>query len=184
MSLITYSGILELLKDGVVENFNIEYLNGASLDVRLNNVVWVEDLHQGRIVDLAAKEVPAMRRIDLNNELGGTYNIAPGEFILASTIEIFNLPNNVAAEFRLKSSSARAGLDQALAVWCDPGWTGSVLTMELRNNLRNHMLKIRAGMKIGQMIFWQGEPVPEEASYYLKGQYNHDKQAQPSRGLR
>jgi deoxycytidine triphosphate deaminase len=46
------------------------------------------------------------------------------------------------------------------------------------------MLKIRAGMKIGQMIFWKGEPVPEDASYYLKGQYNHDKQAQPSKGLR
>lgn len=180
MSLITYSGILELLKDGVVENFNPNCVNGASLDVRLGDTIWIEDSN-GYCIDLAQKQVPRMIPLDLKAD---GYDIRPGEFILASTIEVFNLPNNVAAEFRLKSSSARAGLDQALAVWCDPGWTGSVLTMELRNNLQGHLLKIRPGQRIGQMIFWSGESVPNNASYYLKGQYNHDKTTQPSKGLR
>lgn len=181
MSLITYQGILELIKDGVIENFDMSCINGASLDVRLGNTIWIEDLHAGHVVDLANKYIPAMYKQDITNS---SYNLAPGEFVLASTIEVFNLPSDVAAEFRLKSSSARAGLDQALAVWCDPRWTGSVLTIELRNNLRRHLLKLTPGMKIGQMIFWRGEPVPGNVDYLTRGQYNDDKQAQPSRGLR
>lgn len=180
MSLITYSDILELINDGVVENFDPTCINGASLDVRLGDTIWKEN-YRGRVIDLSKKEVPGMMRHKLDDS---GFILDPGAFILASTMEVFNLPNNVAAEFRLKSSSARAGLDQALAVWCDPGWHGSVLTMELRNNLRYHWLKLTPGMKIGQMIFWRGDPVPNEASYYVKGQYNGDKSAQPSRGLK
>lgn len=194
MSLITYSGLLELLKDGVVENFDPNCINGASLDVRLGNTVWVED-QRGGIIDLAAKETPNMQRVDITNSW---HCLTPGEFILGGTIELFNLPTNmgiwmgdkettnisVSSEFRLKSSGARAGLDQALAVWCDPGWHGSSLTMELRNNLQYHQLKLRPGMKIGQMVFWAGEPIPDEISYGVIGQYNHDKSAQPSRGLK
>lgn len=179
MALITYSGILELIKDGVIENFDPNCVNGASLDVRLGSTIWTEQTY-GTIVDLQAKQAPSMQELQLT-ESG--YNLIPGEFILASTIEVFNLPNNVAAEFRLKSSVARAGLDQALAVWCDPGWHGSVLTIELRNNLRNHLLKLRSGQRIGQIIFWQGEPVPKSESYAVKGKYNLDRRAQPSRGI-
>jgi dCTP deaminase len=181
MSLVTYKVILELLKDGVVENYDPSCVNGASLDVRLNSLIYTEELQYPRLVDLAAKEVPPMRIVDITNI---PYDLKPGEFILASTVEVFNLPNNIAAEFRLKSSAARAGLDQALAVWCDPGWTGSVLTIELRNNLQANDLRLRAGMKIGQMVFWQGEPVPDRQMYHTKGQYNHDKETQPSRGIR
>lgn len=187
MSLITYNGILELIKDGVIENFDLDCLNGASLDVRLGNAIWTERAPNDRpqpsllIVNLAAKETPNMNRVELGDS---GYTLSPGQFILASTIEVFNLPRDVAAEFRLKSSSARAGLDQALAVWCDPGWHGSALTMELHNNLKYNWLTIKPGMRIGQMIFWRGEHVPHEASYAIKGQYNNDKSAQPSRGLR
>lgn len=180
MSLLTFFGIAELIKDGVIENFDPNNINGASLDVRLGNNIWVED-QRSYNVNLKNKEVPNMVQVGLD-ESG--HSLLPGEFILASTIEVFNLPNNVAAEFRLKSSGARSGLDQALAVWCDPGWHGSALTMELRNNLQHHRLLLTPGMKIGQMIFWQGEPVPDEVSYANLGQYNHDKDAQPSRGLR
>jgi dCTP deaminase len=181
MSLITYSGILELLKDGVVENFDPNCINGASLDVRLGNTILVEDT-RGKIVDLATKETLPMRPIQLNKD--DVFDLLPGQFILAGTEEIFHLPNNVAAEFRLKSSSARSALDQALAVWCDPGWHGSALTMEIKNNSQYSILRLRSGMKIGQMIFWKGEPVPDHANYANCGQYNHDKQAQPSRGIK
>lgn len=108
----------------------------------------------------------------------------PGEFILAQTIEEFYLPNDIAAEFRLKSSVARVGLDQALAVWCDPGWNSSVLTVELRNNTRYHVLVLEAGMKIGQVVFFKGEPVPDEASYAVRGQYNNDKIVTGNKGVK
>jgi len=108
------------------------------------------------------------------------YEFQPQEFLLAQTIEIFNLPKNIAAEFRLKSSRAREGIDQALAVWCDPGWTGSTLTLELRNNRRMASLPLWHGMKIGQMVFHKlAKP---ERDYAEIGRYNNDAKVQGSRG--
>lgn len=180
MSLITYTGLRKLVDQGVVEGAEYDLINAASIDVRLGDTIWTENVKGGR-VDLAAKETPSMHAYCLTQR---PFELLPGEFILAQTKERFHLPSDVGCEFRLKSSGARSGLDAALAVWCDPGWHGSVLTMELRNNLRHHKLVLTCGMKIGQMVFYRGEPVPHEHSYASKGQYNNDITAQPSKGVR
>jgi deoxycytidine triphosphate deaminase len=39
-------------------------------------------------------------------------------------------------------------------------------------------------MKIAQMIFFKGDPVPPEHSYATKGQYNNQRNAQESKGIR
>jgi dCTP deaminase len=132
-------------------------------------------------VDLMQREVPAMREIDLLKT--GYFDLPPGGFCLAATAARFFLPDDVAAEVKMRSSLARAGLDHALAGWADPGWHGSVLTLELVNNLRYHSLRLRPGLKIAQMIFWKGEPVPAHASYAARGRYNNDTQVQPSKGV-
>lgn len=178
--LLTYNSLVDLVKYGVIEGVDPDRINAASIDVTLGNVIWIENW-RGGLVDLAKKETPGMMRVELDDS---GYVLHPGEFILAQTREVFNLTDEIACEFRLKSSSARAGLDAALAMWCDPGWYGSVLTLELRNNLRHHALRLRPGQPIGQMIFLRGEPVPRHASYAVKGQYCNDKEAQPSKGLR
>jgi dCTP deaminase len=99
----------------------------------------------------------------------------PGEFILAHTMETFNLPDNICAEFKLKSSGARTGLENALATWCDCGWNGSTLTLELKNLLRYNSLRLTPGMYIGQMIFYKVTEVPKDRSYATIGRYNNDK---------
>jgi dCTP deaminase len=109
------------------------------------------------------------------------YELRPGQFCLADTMEVFYLPDDVAAEFRLKSSRAREGLDQALAVWADPGWHGSVLTMELRNNRQLWPQLLWPGMKIGQMIFHLMAERPV-ASYAQTGRYNGDLAVMASKG--
>ena len=178
--LLTYDELLELVERGVILGARRERVNAASIDVTLGRWVWAENPRGGR-VDLAAKQAPGMVKIDLLHE---PYCLRPGEFILAQTREEFHLPVDVAGEFRLKSSGARAGLDQALAVWCDPGWTGSVLTLELRNNLQHHHLLLREGMPIGHNDKLSKATQPESASYAVRGQYNGDREAQPSRGIR
>jgi dCTP deaminase len=180
MNPISYTALLELVERGVIEGVDPSNVNGASIDVTLGPVVWGESPNSS-VVDLARKQAPRLERVAIDE---GGYILAPGEFILAQTVEVFNLPDDIAAEFRLKSSSARAGLDQALAVWCDPGWNGSVLTLELRNNTNYHPLRLTPGMKIGQMVFWHCDPVPEHASYRARGQYCGDREAQPSKGIR
>lgn len=180
MSLITYDGLVELVDQGVVTGVEPEQINGASIDVRLGPTIWIEDA-RGGVVDLAAKESPTLRLYDLSC---GAYALRPGEFILAQTREQFNLPTDVAFEFKLKSSLARSGLGHLLAGHADPAWHGSVLTLEYQNCLQHHTLLIRNGMKAGQIVFHRGEPVPDEHSYAARGQYNQCAASTPSRGLR
>lgn len=183
MSLITFRGLEALLDTGVVRGAKRAHINAASLDLTLGSALLVESAPSGSysVVDLSEKEVPAMRTVDLVKT--GYFDLAPGQFCLASTLESFFMPNDIAGEYKLKSSLARAGLNHALAGWADPGWHGSVLTLELSNSLRYHSLRLRPGMKIGQVVFWRGDEVPEHASYAVRGNYNGDVTVQPSKGL-
>ena len=113
-----------------------------------------------------------MTKTDIRKAEG--FSLEPGEFILASSIEVFNLPPDISAQYRLKSSMARIGLEHLNAGHCDAGWNGSVLTLELKNVTRYHAIHLQAGDPIGQMVFWRHEPVPADKSYAARGRYNGD----------
>ena len=112
----------------------------------------------------------------------GFYLLKPNEFILAHTVEKFNLPSDISAEFKLNSSGARIGLDNALATWCDHGWHGSVLTLELKNLTRFHTIRLDYKCRIGQMIFHRSAPVPSDKSYAVTGRYNKDTSVSSVKG--
>jgi dCTP deaminase len=179
--MITYTGLIDLVEQGVISNVPLANINGASIDVRLGESM-LRESDRGRYTNIARGEKPKMESVRLNED--GTFMVYPNEFLLGHTMEVFNLPDDISAQFLLKSSVARSGIDHALATWADPGWNGSVLTLELKNNLRNHILLLEPGMKIGQMIFWQGETVPTDASYRTVGQYNGDLSVIESRGVK
>lgn len=168
--ILGYNSLCEMIEAGIIENVDPANINGASIDLTLGNIILVET-NPLKIIDLAAKprEFPNYTEIVLD-ESG--FIMTPGRFILAFTQEIFNLPNNIAFNYRLNSSLGRAGLNHALAGFADPGWRGSHLTLELKNWTEYHYLRIRPGQKIGQAIFYQTEPVPEERSYSKIGSYN------------
>lgn len=183
--LLTYNRLVELVSQNVLENVDPAHINGASIDITLGSILHIELLLTNKsTIDLAYKENIQTYEVDLNNEEKPYYDMYPGCFLLASSKEIFNLPPNIAGEFKLKSSAARNGLDHHLAGWCDPCWTGAALTLELKNNTKSHILRIRPGMKIGQIVLWEGEPVPDHASYAVRGQYNFDRTTTPSKGIR
>lgn len=181
MSLLSYNELLQLVQSGVI-NAPISNINGSSIDLTLHDVIMVEDEPKfNAVVDLRGKE-----NIDTRSTIIGEhgYQMAPGEFILASSVEIFNLPNNISAEYKLKSSLARNGLEHLNAGWCDAWWNNSRLTLELKNMTRKHRLTIKPGMKIGQVVFFKHEPVPYSESYAVKGQYNGQESVQASKGVR
>jgi dCTP deaminase len=91
------------------------------------------------------------------------------------------LPDYVAGVFCLKSSRARDGWDHAEAGFCDPGWYGSRLTMELKNSRRLNALPIWPGMRIGQMKFLLVSGTPER-TYAQTGRYNADLGVTASKG--
>lgn len=115
---------------------------------------------------------------------GEGYVLWPGEVCLAHSAEKFNLPTDITAEYRLKSSMGRVFLEHLHAGWCDPGWHGSVLTLEFKNESQYHPLVLRAGMKCGQVCFYKHDPVPEDNSYAKRGQYNNDETVTPTKGMR
>lgn len=178
--LLSYHELHELIDLGVIDA-DPENVNGASIDLTLANQVLVETDSLPNFVSLKDKQTPRMETIEIDDEYG--FPLMPGDFVLASTQETFYLPNNIAAEFKLKSSVARAGLNHCLAGFADPGWNNARLTLELKNELKYHTLILKTGMKIGQMIFYRVKPVPDQHSYAIKGRYNNTTTVSASKGV-
>lgn len=180
MSLLSYNRLVELVKQGVI-NAPLENINGASIDITLDNTILVESPKEG-LIDLAAKENVKFYEYFITKYT--PFDLEPDQFILASSRETFNLPDNIACEYKLKSSLARNGLQHMLAGWCDPAWNNSKLTLEFKNVTQYNTLLLKPGMKIGQMVFFECEPVPSENSYATKGQYNNQSTTTASKGVR
>jgi dCTP deaminase len=158
--------IRELCLQGLVDPFDEELINPASLDVRLGTRLLIEAAQSPELVPYTMEE---------------PYLLVPGQFVLAETLEIFNLPDSICANFALKSSRAREGLSHALAGFADPGWHGSRLTLELHNIRQLHPVSIWPGMKIGQAIFHKLTQPPLK-SYAVTGRYNNDLKVMGSKG--
>lgn len=176
MSLVTYSELVEFVRTGVIENCDEGQVNAASIDVRLGSTVQIEqDAWMGhaptRVLDFRERAEMKMHTIEIPPE---GITIMPGQCFLAHTIEKFYLPLDVAAEFKLKSSTARRFLQHMLAGWCDPGWNNSVLTLEFKNVSQHHAIRLRTGDAVGQVVFFHGDRVPFEQSYAARGRYNGD----------
>ena len=156
-------------KSQMVVPFDAELLNPASLDLRLGLYLMVENICD-----------PELIRVDISGRTeDDPFMLQPGEFCLAETLELFNIPDDISCQFVLKSSRARDGLNHLLAGWCDPGWSGSKLTLELKNERLHHAQGLWPGLKIGQMVFHQMSEVPMK-SYRLTGHYNNHVTVMPS----
>lgn len=179
---LSYRELIRLIEDGVIDA-DPANVNGASIDVRLGREIKVErskpDGYFG-VVDLRhAKE----HGIDFETvDISDGALIMPGQFFLAHTVETFNLPNTICSDFWLRSSIARCGLNALLSNWCDPGWHGAQLTLELHNVCQHNALFVTEGLKIGKMIFGRVEAVPEDRSYATVGRYNLQSGATESLG--
>lgn len=177
MSLLSFNELLQLVEQGVITDVPYEHINAASIDVRLGSDILIERACN-RSVSLRDRENLVMESFSLDNS---GYRLDPGEFILAHTLEKFNLPDDIVCYFKLKSSGARIGLNNLLATFCDPGWSGSVLTLELQNTTRHHAILLHAGDRVGQMVFHRVTRVPADRSYAVRGRYNNDPSVQQAK---
>jgi len=181
VSVISHEELLDLVMSKVI-NCSLNKVNGASIDLTLGKFIRVESKPERYCyIDLIKKQNIATEEVDITM---APYAMYPGEFVLAQSVEIFNLPRDICAEYMLKSSMARNGLNHFKAGWCDPGWNNSTLTLELQNCTQHHVLKITQGMPIGQMVFHRVNEVPERASYAKTGQYNDQEKVTESKGIR
>lgn len=78
--------------------------------------------------------------------------IHPGEFILGSTLETLNVPNNLVARVEGRSSYGRLGIIvHATAGYVDPGFKGDI-TLEIQN-LGNAPVKLYPEDRVCQVVF-------------------------------
>lgn len=180
--LLSYNELYAVMESGVISPFNPDLINGASIDITLGADVYAEalPLQHEQNVDLSRKEQPVLRK---HTTTGKGYILRPDGFVLAQSQQVFNLPSDIALLFSLKSSIARAGLDHLKAGWGDPWWHNSVLTLELKSTLRYHNLKLREGMRIGQVSLFRCEPVPEQFGYKARGRYNNNLSVEQTKGV-
>ena len=99
-----------------------------------------------------------------------TMNIPPGGAALASTLEHFNMPNDVLGKVADKSTWARRFLAVQNTI-IEPGWRG-FLTLELSNHSEDWIV-LQAGMPIAQIILHLLDK-PTEQPY--EGKYQDQKQ--------
>lgn len=97
--------------------------------------------------------------------------LQPGEFVLASSIEHINMPNDLLCIVHDKSSWARVGLAAQNTV-LEPGWRGYI-TLELSNHSKT-AIQLVSGDPIVQLIFH----VLDEA---VEAGYDGKYQNQPNR---
>lgn len=188
--LLSHDEIEELVELDVVEYSDSSLINAASLDIRLGMEILVErplpspDLSDSRpLHEVVLRDRSPLKMVSHNLKDLGPFKLYPGEFILAHSHEVFNLPNHISAQYALKSSMARIGLEHLNAGWCDAGWNGSSLTLELKNITRYHVIVLQYLDKIGQMCFFKHKAVKPEHSYATKGRYNGDRGVQGARAL-
>lgn len=139
-----------------------EQIQPASVDIRLGNTFSVvEDTSEG-IITLSNEITYKTIKTD-------TYLLLPGQFVLATTMEYFDLPNNLTAFVEGRSSLGRMGLFIQNAGWVDPGFKGEI-TLELFNANRC-AIELKAGRRVGQLVF-------AEMDDYALNPYNGKYQGQ------
>lgn len=120
--MLSYTELCELVEAGVIRGVRDGAINASSIDIHLGPMVLVEAYQKEERgpISYSKREPLLMRGVDISE---GSFIIHPEQFILASSIETFHLPPDISAQYRLKSSMARIGLEHLNAGHCFVGST-------------------------------------------------------------
>ncbi len=116
----------------------------ASVDIRLGDTFSIVEDSSTGIITLESM-------INYKTIKTDTYILLPGQFVLATTMEYFELPDNLTAFVEGRSSLGRMGLFIQNAGWVDPGFKGEI-TLELFNANRC-AIELKKGRRVGQLVF-------------------------------
>lgn len=172
MVVLCDTSLRQLCEEGMLENYEDRRIGPASIDLRLG-------------VNLL-REYPQTSEM-VRHSIEGTkahapFWLMPQEFVLGETMETLHIPDDFCAQFVLRSSCARQGLQHLQAGFVDPGFNNSVLTLELKNVRRQHPVAIWEGMPIGQLVVMRMDQPPRR-SYREVGRYNGCATVTQNRGI-
>lgn len=155
----------------IIEPLNKEQIQPASVDIRLGNTFSIVEDSSTGIINLE-------NEIKYKTITSDTYILLPNQFVLATTMEYFKLPNDLTAFVEGRSSLGRMGLFIQNAGWVDPGFKGEI-TLELYNANRC-AIELKAGRRVGQLVFAK---MDNTALNPYKGKYQGQKGATGSRAF-
>ena len=163
-----------------LEPYEPALIQPSSIDVRLDR--WFRVFNNSRYTHID----PARQQDDLTSlrevPNGEPFVLHPSEFVLASTLEVVTLPDDLAGRLEGKSSLGRLGLlTHSTAGFIDPGFSGHV-TLEL-SNVANLPIMLWPGMKIGQLcLFRLSSPASQPYGSAVYGsRYQGQRGPTPSR---
>lgn len=128
----------------VIKPLDKEQVQPASVDIRLGNTF-------GIVEDTSSGIMSMEKKILYKSITANSYLLLPGQFVLATTKEYFELPNDLTAFVEGRSSLGRMGLFIQNAGWVDPGFKGEI-TLELFNANRC-AIELKSGRRVGQLVF-------------------------------
>lgn len=163
--------IIKLLESGElkISPLNKEQIQPASVDIRLGDTFSI-------VEDSPTGVVALDKEVNYKTIKTDKYIILPGQFVLATTMEYFELPNNLTAFVEGRSSLGRMGLFIQNAGWVDPGFKGEI-TLELFNANRC-AIELITGRRIGQLVFAK---LDDKALNPYSGKYQGQRGATGSR---
>ena len=135
----------------VIDPLDEDNIQPASVDLRLDRqIARFPPPEQYSFIDIR-RDLSALTVIDeIPDPL--PYVLKPRQFILGSTLEYVELPDDIVARLEGKSSLGRLGLlIHSTAGYVDPGWKGQ-LTLEI-SNVADMEITLYYGMKISQISF-------------------------------
>ena len=145
----------------VIDPFIPEAVQPSSIDLHLDKRFRVFRNSRYPYIDVRVDQPDMTELVEIAGD--EPFILHPGEFVLGSTLERVQLPNDLVARLEGKSSLGRLGLlIHSTAGYVDPGWEGN-LTLEL-SNVANLPITLYDGMKIGQISF-QRLSSPAEVGY-------------------
>lgn len=164
-------GIKTLLEAGrlKIEPLGPQQLQPASVDCTLGDHFLIMEHHT---MDSITLDQP----IEYRSVTAQEFSIPAHSFVLATTNEYLQLPDNLTAFVEGRSSIGRLGLFIQNAGWVDPGFAGKI-TLELYN--ANPLpIKLTAGRRICQLVFCQ---LDQTAEHPYRGKYQGQREAVGSR---
>ena len=164
----------------VINPLDASDIQPASVDLHLDRKVLVFSNSSRPYIDIKQSLEQLTEMVELEDD--SPFILHPGEFVLGSTKENIELPEDLVARLEGKSSLGRIGLViHSTAGFVDPGWKGH-LTLEL-SNLARLPITLYYGMKIGQISFLRLTTAAERlyGSQALGSKYQGQTEPTPSR---
>lgn len=162
----------------LIENFKEKNLQAVAYDVTMTDRI-KKFKNEFRTIDLTIKDdVELSMEEDIIQEF---YILKPNEYILVQLNEYINMPDDLVAHIRPRTSFTRLGLIVSFQ-HINPSYEGKLQIGLL--NANPNSIKIQPGTVIGQVVFETiSGNIEKENLYYFKktSKYNKENDFVPSR---